>query len=61
MTDHVDEKKTSWLLEVEADPDNPEDLVLAFPDDLLANAGWKPGDTIVWTDQGDGTWMLTKK
>jgi len=53
--------KTTWTLEVQEDPTNPEELILQFPDDLMAQAGWQPGDTLIWTDQGDGSWSLTRK
>ena len=51
----------SWTLTVEADPDNPEDMILTFPDDLMESTGWQPGDVITWQDNQDGTWTLIKK
>lgn len=48
-----------WTLNVEEDPDTG-DGILTFPSDLLQEAGWKEGDTLVWTDQGDGSWTLSK-
>jgi hypothetical protein len=53
--------KTTWTLEVLEDPTNPEECILQFPDDLMAQAGWKEGDTLIWKDQGDGSWSLTRK
>ena len=50
----------TWTLEVEEDPDTGE-CILQFPPDLLANAGWKEGDILEWSDNGDGSWSLTKK
>jgi hypothetical protein len=52
--------KTSWTLEVEEDPETG-DSILKFPEDLLETAGWKEGDTLNWTDLGDGSWQLSKK
>jgi len=52
--------KTSWTLTPTQDP-GTGDLVITFPEDLLAQAGWKPGDEIVWTDLGDGSYQLIKK
>ena len=49
-----------WTLTVEEDPETG-DGVLTFPPDLLAAAGWQEGDTIVWHDNQDGTWSLSKK
>ena len=37
------------------------DAILQFPPDLLEQAGWKEGDTLEWTDRGDGSWSLEKK
>lgn len=50
----------SWQLEVQEDPENPEDLMIQFPDDLLEAAGWKPGDVLNWTIEDDKI-ILTKK
>lgn len=48
-----------WTLETEEDPETG-DLLLQFPPDLLANLGWKEGDTLEWVDNGDGSWSLKK-
>ena len=53
-----DQKK--WIIDVKEDPDNPEELIIEFPDDLMEAAGWKPGDTINWTIEDDKI-ILTKK
>jgi hypothetical protein len=50
----------SWTLTVEEDPETG-DAILQFPPDLLEQAGWKEGDTLEWTDRGDGSWSLEKK
>lgn len=50
----------TWTLTVEEDPETG-DAIIQFPPDLLANAGWSEGDTLEWTDNGDGSWSLTKK
>ena len=52
--------KKSWTLTPTEDPETG-DLVITFPEDLLAQAGWKPGDEIVWTDLDNGSWQLAKK
>lgn len=51
----------TWVLETKVDPDNPEDLILEFPPDLLEQAGWKEGDTLIWTINDDDSVFLTKK
>jgi hypothetical protein len=50
----------SWTLTVEEDPETG-DAILQFPPDLLEATGWKEGDTLEWTDRGDGSWSLKKK
>ena len=49
-----------WTITVEEDPETG-DLVLPFSDELMAELGWKIGDTVTWTDMKDGSWTLTKK
>jgi len=46
-------------LTVQKDPETG-DFFLEFPSDLLEKVGWKVGDTLKWTDQGNGSWELTK-
>jgi hypothetical protein len=53
-------KLNTWTLTVEEDPKNG-DCILTFPPDLLEQAGWQEGDTLVWIDRGDGSWLLEKK
>lgn len=50
----------SWTITVEEDPNNPEELILPLPEDLLKEAGWAEGDTLNWTDNNNGTWSLKK-
>ena len=52
--------RNTWTLIVEEDPETG-DAILQFPPDLLEQAGWKEGDTLEWTDRGDGSWSLEKK
>lgn len=51
------EIKTSYTIPLEQDGD---DLVLPFPDEMLESVGWQVGDTLVWSDNEDGSWTLTK-
>jgi hypothetical protein len=53
-------KQTSWTLDVQEDPETG-DCILQFPPELLEQAGWKEGDTLIWEDQCDGSWSLSKK
>lgn len=36
------------------------DLILPLDDEIFAETGWKIGDTIKWTDNGDGSWTMSK-
>lgn len=48
---------TTWTVTVIEDG---EDVILPFPDELLATTGWQEGDTLTWIDNGDGSWTLRK-
>jgi hypothetical protein len=49
-----------WTITLEEDIETKE-LILPFTDEILNTVGWKAGDTIVWKNNNDGTWTLTKK
>jgi hypothetical protein len=49
-----------WTITLEEDPETG-DLILPFPEDFLKETGWLEGDTLTWTDRGDGSWSLEKK
>ena len=49
-----------WTVELQEDPANC-DTILEFPPDMLEQAGWSEGDSLIWKDNGDGSFMLTKK
>ena len=49
-----------WTVELQEDPANG-DTILEFPPDMLEQAGWSEGDSLIWKDNGDGSFMLTKK
>jgi len=51
----------SYTLQVETDPDDPENFIITFPDELLESVGWKIGDTLIWNVEDDGTIILKKK
>lgn len=53
------EQTQRWTLVVEENTETGE-LILSFPDDLMASAGWQEGDTLKWTDNGDGSWSLSR-
>lgn len=49
-----------WIIEVKKDRDSDE-LYLTLPPDALNQMGWDLGDIIVWEEQEDGSFTLTKK
>lgn len=51
--------KLSWTITVEEDPETG-DLILPLPEEMLELQGWIEGDTLEWSDNGDGSWSLTK-
>jgi hypothetical protein len=51
-------KVKTWTVMIE---EEGEDLILPFPQDMLDEVGWLPGDTVEWHDRGDGTWEIRKK
>lgn len=50
-----------WTTEIQEDPDDPGSLILQFPDDLLAEAGWAIGDVLIWEVQEDQSIIIRKK
>ena len=49
-----------WTITLEEDPETKE-LILPFTEEILNTVGWQAGDTIVWKNNNDGSWTLTKK
>jgi hypothetical protein len=49
-----------WVIEVKGDK-NSDELYLELPPNVLNQMGWDPGDIIVWTEQDNGSFLLTKK
>lgn len=50
----------SWTITLIEDPETGE-LVMPLPPDALSQVGWDFGDTLIWSDNEDGSWSLTKK
>lgn len=42
------------------DPNDPEQLILDLGQELCDELGWNVGDTLVWTDNKDGSWQIKK-
>jgi hypothetical protein len=48
----------SYTVKLEQDG---EDLILPLNEEMLSELGWGIGDTLVWHDNGDGTFSITKE
>jgi hypothetical protein len=51
----------SITVSVVEDDQDPEQLLLDLGTELCEQLGWRVGDTLTWTDNGDGSWTLTKQ
>jgi bifunctional DNA-binding transcriptional regulator/antitoxin component of YhaV-PrlF toxin-antitoxin module len=40
--------------------DDNDDLIIQFPDWLLERMGWKAGDDLIWIENADGTYSVTR-
>ena len=45
---------------VQLEKDSDGELVLPFNEEMLDELGWGVGDTLTWTDNGDGTFSISK-
>lgn len=52
---------SSFTYTTEVEEDENGEQILNFPPEMLTDLGWEPGDVLVWSDNGDGTYTLTKK
>jgi hypothetical protein len=50
----------TWSAIVEEDPNDPEQCIITFPEDLLERVEWVEGDTISWDIQEDRSVILSK-
>lgn len=51
---------TKGIATVEYDPDSDE-YVLQFTDGVIESLGWQPGDNLVWTENSNGSFTISKK
>jgi hypothetical protein len=51
---------TKWIIQLIEDPETGE-LVLPLTPDILKQAGWDTGDTLIWEEMDHGAWTLRKK
>jgi bifunctional DNA-binding transcriptional regulator/antitoxin component of YhaV-PrlF toxin-antitoxin module len=50
----TNETNQRWTVSVD------EEGILTLPDELLAQLGWVENDTLEWTEEADGSFVLTK-
>lgn len=50
-----------WVIEVKGKSGNNEELYINLPPDALNQMGWAEGDIIIWEEQENGSFVLTKK
>ena len=48
-------------MRVKLEQDENGDLLLPLSEEVLKSVGWKVGDIIIWNENKDGTFTLTKK
>jgi len=53
------DKGKKYTLNVEQDSNG--ELFLNFPDELLNQMGWDPGDVLLWEELPEGRWLLRKQ
>lgn len=46
---------------VRLETDDEGNVILPLTDPIFADLGWEVGDTILWEDNGDGSWTMSKK
>ena len=42
-------------------PDDPDNVLMKIPEEIIEEMGWKEGDTLVIEQQEDGSIVLSKK
>ena len=50
----------SFVRTLVEDPEHPGEVLLDLGDELCEQLDWRPGDTITWVDNLDGTFTLKK-
>jgi bifunctional DNA-binding transcriptional regulator/antitoxin component of YhaV-PrlF toxin-antitoxin module len=59
-TEPLTQALKSWVINIEEDSETGEGI-LTLPDELLDQMSWKEGDTLVFKDNPDGSFTLSKK
>lgn len=53
--------KTSWIVPIVVNPDNPDDWDFPLPVEEMKAAGWREGDPLAWKENNDGTMTVSLK
>ena len=56
---NIQKPMTTKIVNVVEDPDTG-DLMLDLGVELCSELGWQEGDTLEWTDNKDGSWLIQK-
>lgn len=54
---YSDDSSKTWTIELEEDGD---DIILPLPQEVLDHLDLQEGDVLKWSDNGNGTFSLTK-
>ena len=57
----ISKMTNKWTVVLQEDPENPGELIMPFPPDLLAQMGWDYGDVLIWKETDHGAFTLSKK
>lgn len=49
----------SYTVDVQQNDDG--ESFIEFPDEVMSNLGWEEGDTVVWKDNHDGSYTISKR
>lgn len=51
-------EKQTWTTTVEEDPNDPEECIITFPEDMMAQLGWEEGDELEWIETETHEYIL---
>lgn len=50
-----------WTAQVVQNPDDPGEWLLDLGEELCQQLGWQVGDTLIWQQEEEGRWLLTRQ
>lgn len=51
-------EQTNWIVPILEDSDG--ELLFTLPDEMLDSLDWTPGDTLIWKQESETVWSITK-